>query len=211
MRHAARLILMCLLAAVCGCASQPPLGTPIDDTTRQTALLQAYRRPAVPQAVFRTVIRWGGRELSLTEVVQPAPQGGLSVAGVTDIGSTLYAAQIDAEGKGHVVTNALPFSNQWLLDGLVTELLVPWNGPNGTCRLYQSPDGTWTLNQSAGRDIRVFLFDEGGRWHEFRRFSGSHLCSRAWLEWDEGLVPKTVRVDNPDKHYRVVRERVEAR
>jgi hypothetical protein len=208
-RHAARLILICLLAGVCGCASQPPLGTPSEDAARQAALLQACRRPEVPKAVFRTLIRWGGRELSLTEVVEPSAQGGFSVAGVTDIGSTLYAARIDPEGKGHIVSNALPFSNRWLLDGLVTELLMPWNGPDETCRLYRSPDETWTLIRSAGRDIRMFLFDEAGRWQEFRRFSGSHLCTRATLEWDEGPLPKTVRIDNPDKHYHVVRERVE--
>jgi len=202
---------MCLLVAGCGCASQPPLGAPIEDAARWATLVQAYRRPEVPRAVFRTVIRWGSREISLTEVVQPAPQGGLSVAGVTDIGSTLYAARIDPEGQGHVVTNALPFSNRWLLDGLVAELLVPWNGPDETCRLYQSPDGTWTLVRALGRDIRMFLFDESGNWHGFRRFSGSHLCSRASLEWDDEPVPKTMRVDNPDKHYRVVRERVDGR
>ncbi len=138
MRSDAWLILMALFLGGSGCAYQQSFGEPIDDVARRAALLQAYPRPNVSQAVFRTLIRWGKREVSLTEVVKASPDGGLSVAGITDIGSTLYAAQIDPNGRGHIINKSIPFSNRWLLDGLIAELLIPWNGPNENLPIAQT-------------------------------------------------------------------------
>jgi hypothetical protein len=77
----------------------------------------------------------------LTEIVKIPPDGGFSVAGVTDIGSTLYAVRVDPNATGRVIRKSLPFSDRWLLDGLVAELLVPWNGPTEACRLFRQSDG----------------------------------------------------------------------
>jgi hypothetical protein len=154
------------------------------------------------------VLRSGGREISLAEVVKKSPEGGFAVAGVTDIGNTLYAVQIDLDGKGRVISKSLPFSDRWLLDHLVTELLIPWNGPPETSEVYRLPDGGWALIHEENRLIHVFVFDETGNWTEFRRLAGGRLQSRTSLEWDEGSTPKVMRVDNRDKRYRVVRERV---
>ena len=208
MRSDAWLILMALFLGGSGCAYQQSFGEPIDDVARRAALLQAYPRPNVSQAVFRTLIRWGKREVSLTEVVKTSPDGGLSVAGVTDIGSTLYAAQIDPNGRGHIINKSLPFSNRWLLDGLIAELLIPWNGPNETCRLHRQADNTWAFVCQEQRITRVFIFDGAGSWQQFHRVKGSRLLSRAFLEWDGQPIPKIMRVDNTAEHYQVVRERV---
>lgn len=197
--------------AITGCAGRPSLGVPINDASRRTALLQAYHRPDVPKAVFRTLIRWGGREISLTEIVRVAPEGGAAVAGITDISSTLYAAQIGPDGRGRVISNALPFSDRWLLDGLVAELLIPWDGPNEACQLYKQPDDAWALACQEGCITRLFIFDGDGNWQQFSRLSGSRLLSRTSLQWDGQPVPRTMRVDNPGKHYHVVRERVSVR
>ncbi|MBN1506024.1 MAG: hypothetical protein JW955_04215 [Sedimentisphaerales bacterium] len=208
MRCVIWIILSGAFAAASGCASYQSLGEPIDDASRRTALLQACPRPDVSEAIFRTLIRWGGREISLTEVVKAVPDGGAAVAGITDIGSTLYAAQIGPDGRGHVISNSLPFSDQWLLDGLVAELLVPWYGPNEACQLYRQPGNAWALACREGRITRLFTFDETGNWRQFCRLSGSRLLSRISIEWDGRSIPGIMRVDNPGKHYRVVRERV---
>ena len=208
MRRVVWFILSGVFVAVSGCASHQSLGEPIDDASRRTALLQTYHRPDVPKAVFRTLIRRGGREIALTEVVRAAPQGGVAVAGLTDIGSTLYAAQVGPDGRGRVISNSLPFSDQWLLDGLVAELLVPWYGPNEACNLYRQGNDTWALACEEDGITRVFLCDGAGNWQQFCRLSGSRLLSRTFLEWDGQPVPKIMRVDNPAKHYHAVRERV---
>jgi len=199
---------MALFLGGSGCAYQQSFGEPIDDVARRAALLQAYPRPNVSQAVFRTLIRWGKREVSLTEVVKTSPDGGLSVAGVTDISSTLYAAQIDPNGRGHIINKSIPFSNRWLLDGLIAELLIPWNGPNETCRLHRQADNTWAFVCQEQRIARVFIFDGAGSWQQFHRVKGSRLLSRAFLEWDGQPIPKIMRVDNTAERYQVVRERV---
>jgi hypothetical protein len=183
----------------------------VNDACRRAALLQACRRPLVTEAVFRTLLRWPGREISFTEVVKVPPEGGFLAAGITDIGSTLYTVQVAANGASRVLSKSLPFSDQWLLDGLVAELLIPWNGPHEGCQLYRQPDGTWALACQAGDDMHVFSFDAGGRWQEVRRFSGGRLQCRASLEWDAEPVPKVIRVHNPGNHLRTVRERVSTR
>ena len=191
-----------------GCASHPSLGEPVNDAARQAALLQACRRPHVTEAVFRTLIRWPGREISLTEIVKVPPEGGFRAAGITDIGSTLYAVQVAPNGESRVLSKSLPFSDRWLLDGLVAELLIPWNRPREASQLYRQSDGTWALAHQAGDDIHIFLFDAGGNWQGVRRLSGGHLRYRAFLEWDGEPIPKVTRVDNPGNHHRTVRERV---
>ncbi len=191
-----------------GCASRLALGEPVNDAPRRAALLQACRRPAVTEAVFRTLIRWPGREISLTEIVKAPPEGGFVAAGITDIGSTLYTVQIAPNGDGRVLSKSLPFSDRWLLDGLVAELLIPWKGPDETCQLYKPSDETWSLIRRIGDDLHLFVFDAGGNWQEFRGLWGGRLRCRAVLEWDAEPIPKVIRVDNPGNHYRAVRERV---
>ncbi len=184
--------------------------------------------------MFRTLIRWPGREISLTEIVKVTPEGGFRAAGITDIGSTLYAVQVAPNGASCVLAKSLPFSDRWLLDGLVAELLIPWDGPHEAGQgarvpsrilprlgappnasdhvwdpqLYRQSDGRWTLAHHVGDDTHLFIFEAGGEWRELRRFSGGHLRYRASLEWDEEPIPKIIRVDNPGNHYRTVRERV---
>ncbi len=154
------------------------------------------------------MIRLGGREISLAEVVKISAEGGFAVAGVTDIGNTLYAVQIDPAGKGRVISKSLPFSDRWLLDHLVRELLIPWNGPQETSELYRLPDESWALVHEENRLTCMFVFDRMGNWTEFRRLAGGRLHSRVSLEWDGESIPNVMRVDNRDRHYRVVRERV---
>lgn len=208
MRPAIWSILIGLLVGASGCLCPQSLGEPVDDTARRAALLASYRPPEAKRVVYRTVLRSGGREISLAEVVKVFPEGGVSVAGVTDIGNTLYAVQIDPDGKGRVVSKSLPFSDRWLLDHLVKELLIPWNGPQETSELYRLPDESWALIHEENRLTCMFVFDEMGNWTEFRRLAGGRLRTRISLEWDEGSTPNVMRVDNRDKHYRVVRERV---
>lgn len=200
---------MGLLFVVSGCALRQSLGEPIDDPARRTALLGTYRRPEVAEAVFRTLIRWGGREISLTEIVKPSPDGSLSVAGITDIGSTLYAAQIDPDSHGQILSKSLPFSDRWLLEGLIAELLIPWNGPPETSQLYERSDGTWAMACKKRRATHLFIFNEAGTWQYFHRLTGSRVLSRAVLEWDGDPVPRIMRIDNPGRHYHAIRERVE--
>jgi hypothetical protein len=203
-------ILIGLLFGALGCASHPSLGVPVDDAARHAALLQACPRPHVSEAVYRTLICWPGREVSLTEVVKLSADGGFSVAGVTDIGSTLYAVQVAPNGPGRVLSKVLPFSDRWLLDGPVAELLLPWNGPDQACRLFRQGK-FWTLVREVGSETEVFTFDAEGRWQGFRYFSGGHPRCQAVLEWDAQPLPKRMQVDNPRHHYHVIRERVSLR
>jgi hypothetical protein len=210
-KRAAWFILVGLLAGASGCASRQSLGDPIDNAVRRSALLGAYPRPDVSKAVFRTLIRWGKREISLTEIVKPSPEGGLSVVGITDIGSTLYAAKIAPDGHGQVLSKSLPFSNRWLLEELVADLIVPWNGPSETAQLYRQPDGNWALVCNEQRTTRVFVFNAAGTWQRFDRLKGSRLLSRTVLEWDEAPLPKIMRTDDRAEHYHVIRERIAGR
>ena len=208
MRGVAWFILVGLLAGASGCASRQSLGEPVDNALQRAALLRIYQRPDVSKAVFRTLIRWGEREISLTEVVKPSPEGNLSVVGVTDIGSTLYAALIAPDNHGQVLSKSLPFSDRWLLEGLIADLLIPWNGPPESAQLYRQPDGNWALVCKERRTTRVFVFDAAGTWQRFDRRKGSRLLSRVIMEWDEAPLPRIIRIDNRAGHYHVIRERV---
>jgi len=193
---------------VLGCACPPSLGPAVDDPAQRALLLQAFRRPDASRAVFQTVVRWPGKELSLTEIVKRHPDEGYSVVGVSDVGSTLYAARIAADGQGEVVSKSLPFSDRWLLDGFVAELLIPWTGPAESSELHRLSDGTAVLVQEEGRLRHICLFDASGQWVGVRRLSGCRLRCEVALEWGEGALPTTMRVENAQKHYRAIRENV---
>ncbi len=205
-----RLICSILLLGlmVLGCASPLSLGPAVEDPARKASLLQRCRPPDVSQAVFRTVVRWPGRELSLTEIVKPQPDAGYSIVGVSDVGSTLYAVRVSPDGQGEVISKTLPFSDRWLLDGFVAELLVPWVCPDQSSELHELPDGTTALVQKKGSVQRVYLFDASGQWIGFERRSAGRLRCRVSLEWGEQALPMTMRVENPQKHYQAVRENV---
>jgi hypothetical protein len=208
-KSASRTILICLLSGLSGCATYQSMGEPVDDPAQRAALLQGYRKPDVSKVVFRTVIRWPGRELSLVEVVKPTEQGGMSIVGMTDISTTLFAVQVDPNGEGRVVTKNLPLSNEWLLDNLIADLLIPWQGPSPACQLRRLEDKTWTLVRQGQRTTDMFIFDEMGQWRQSRRLQGRRLLAQMSFEWDGNAVPKIVRIDNRSAYYEGVRERVE--
>ncbi len=208
MTHTVRAILIFLLTGICGCRCHQPVGQLLDDPDRRAGLLRAYERPNARKVVFRSLVQWPGREVSLVEVVKVFPEGGFAIAGITDVGSTLYAVRIDSGGKASVVSKSLPFSDKWLLEGLVAELLVPWRGPGQDDGLYRLDGGALAFIRQQDHAALVFVFDEGGQWRQFRRFSSCRLRSRTLLEWDRGSVPAVMRTDNLDNRYHVVRERV---
>jgi hypothetical protein len=193
---------------VAGCAGPRALGPAVDDPGRRASLLKACERPAATRGVFQTVVRWPGRELSLTEIVKRHPDGGYSVAGVSDVGSTLYAARVTDDGRGEIVSKSLPFSDRWLLEGFVAELLVPWSRPDETSQLHETADGTFALVQNEERLRHVYLFDASGQWVAYRRLAGSRQRYEVSLEWSAGPLPTTMRVENNQRHYRAVRENV---
>ena len=197
-----------MLTGVSGCMCRQNFGEPSDDLSRRAALLNGSKYPDANEVTFRTIIHWGGREISLVEVVKVFQEGGFSVAAVTDIGTTLYSARIDKGGKGRIISNALPVSARWLLENLITELLIPWNGPGVTCRLYRLPEEKWAMVDHADNAAKIFIFNDAGKWLEFRRTSGCRVRCRASFEWGQRRVPKVIRVDNLDKHYKVVRESI---
>lgn len=184
------------------------LGEPSDDLSRRATLLSESKSPDANEVTFRTIIHWGSREISLVEVVKVFPEGGFSIAAVSDIGTTLYSARIDKDGKGHIISNALPVSARWLLENLITELLIPWNGPGNTCRLYRLPEEKWAMVGEVDNTAKIFIFDDAGKWLEFQRTAGCRLRCKMLFEWDQRRVPKVIRVENFDKHYHVVRESI---
>lgn len=208
MKIAAITILLSLLTGLSGCRCRQNFGEPSTNLSRREALLHSYKSPEASEVTFQTLMHWDGREISLVEVVKVFPQGGFSIAGVSDIGKTLYSAQIGREGKGRIISNTLPVSDQWLIENLITELLIPWNGPDETYRLYQLPEGRWAMVNGAEDDSKVFIFDKEGKWLEYRRILNCRLKCRELFEWAERGVPKIIRVDNFEKNYRIVRESI---
>jgi hypothetical protein len=154
------------------------------------------------------VVHWSGRALSLTEIVKRHSDGGYSVVGIADVGKTLYAARVAADYSGEIISKSLPFSDRWLLEGFVSELLVPWTAPDGTSDLHELADGTYALVQNDDRLRHVYLFDDSGQWVEYWLFLGARMRFKVSMEWGEGTVPTTMRIENSQGHYRVVREKV---
>jgi len=200
---------VCVLL-LCGCMSFKPPGHLISDPAQQSRVLGFYQYPQVHMVLFRSVIRWGKREVPLTEVVKVLPEGGYSVAGITDIGSTLYAVRIAAQGPAKVLRKALPFSDAWLTRNLVAELMVPWTAPPASGQLYRLPDGACAWTHTSDHTTVMYTFSAAGQWRTFRRFSGNRVRCVVELEWDGQSVPSVMRVRNFGKHYQVVRERIAA-
>jgi hypothetical protein len=201
-------ILLSLFIGLSGCRCGQNFGELSTNLTRRETILNSYKSPEASEVTFQSLIHWGGHEIFLIEVVKVLPQGGFSVAGVSDIGKTLYSAQIEREGKGRIISNALPVSERWLMENLITELLIPWNGPDETYQLYQISEGRWAMVNGAEDDSKVFIFDKEGKWLEYRRILNCRLKCRESVEWAEKGVPKVIRVDNFEKNYNIVRESI---
>jgi hypothetical protein len=196
------------LIGLSGCAKPVSLGRLIHDPAHQAALTLRTHGVEVSKGVFRTVIYWGPRQMAFIEVVKKHAQGGLSIAAITDLGTTLYAVQIDPNGVSRVIRKSLPFSDQWLLDGLVAELLILWQRPPQPSHLRQLDPDHRALVHQEGRRTVMYVFDRADQWIEYQRLWRQRSHCRISLEWDNDPLPKVMRVHNPKKHYRVVRERV---
>jgi len=208
LRNCLRPFLLAGLIGLSGCAKPVSLGRLIHDPARQAVLMRKTHGADVSEGIFRTVISWGPRQMAFVEVVKNHAQGGLSVAAVTDLGTTLYAVQIDPNGASRVIRKSLPFSDQWLLDGLVAELLILWQRPPQPSHLHQLDLDHRALVHQAGHHTVMYVFDRDDQWIEYQRLWRQRCHSRISLEWDTDPLPKVMRVRNARKHYRVVRERV---
>jgi hypothetical protein len=194
---------LCLLA---GCA-QVPLGVPIDNPQLHQQLRGQIRVPDVNQVVFQTVVRWPGREVSLVEIVKEEPAGTLSVAGLSDIGNTVYTVRFNEAGDAEVLKNQLPLSNTWLVEGLVADLLVPWQHPFAFAELRRLDSGAWMLLQESETGQELFVFDEDRQWEQYGRLRGKRVLSQTVLYWDGETVPHKTTTENKRYHFRTVRER----
>ncbi len=198
------------LIGLSGCAQPVSMGRQIHDTAQQAALRLGIHSAEAPEGTFRTLVCWGSRQMSFVEIVKKHAEGGLSVAAVTDLGNTLYAIQVDPNGEASVIRKSLPFSDQWLLDGLVAELLILWHRPPENSHLHQLNPEHQALVFQEGRSAQMYVFDRVGRWIEYQRLWRRRPQCRVSLEWDNdsNSLPRLMRVNNSRKHYRVVRERM---
>lgn len=196
------------LAILSGCLGHTSPGAVVRDPVLKAELVQRIRQVHVTNAVFHTLIQWPGREVSLVEIVKVLDGGGLSVAGLTDMGNTLYAVHIPAQGRAEVLTRHLPLSEAWLVEGLMAGLLIPWRVPDDSAQVRQQPDGTWALSREQGRTTLSYLLDEAGQWHTVDCFSGSRRVSRTRVEWDGRGVPVKMETQDVRYHFVAVRERV---
>ncbi len=199
---------MVALIGLSGCARPVSLGRLIHDPAQQAQLRLGVNSTELSEGMFRTLISWGPRQMAFVELVKKNAQGGLSVAALTDVGSTLYAVQIDPNGATRVIRKSLPFSDQWLLDGLVAELLILWQRPPANSHLHQLNPDQRALVLQEGQGTKLYVFDRSDRWVEYQRLWRRRSQCHISLEWDSDPLPKLMRVHNSKKHYRVLRERL---
>jgi len=118
-----------------------------------------------------------------------------------DIGSTLYAAQVGRTVAG-VISNSLPFSDQWLLDGLVAELLVPGMDPTDLPTAQTTRQClVLACKRAASHVSSSSMRLETGSSSTDSQVS---LLSRTFLDWD-GEPSKDHARDNSGKNYHAVR------
>ncbi len=189
-----------------GCASVP-LGEVVEDPAQKARLLDAFPEPEVSKVVYHTVLHWPGRELSLVEVVKAQESGVLAVAGLTEMGNTLFTARAHRDGDVEILQNNLPLSDSWLISGPVAELLLPWRGPAARAVLRRVDDGTWRLWQEETAGDRLYVLGQDGAWEGVMLLSGSRLRSRSTFEWDGQPIPLRTHTTHHKHHYRSVRER----
>lgn len=189
-----------------GCASVP-LGEVVEDPAQKAHLLETFPEPQVSKVVYHTVLHWPGRELSLVEVVKAKDAGVLAVAGLTEMGNTLYTARAHRDGDVEILQNNLPLSDGWLTSGPVAELLLPWRGPTASSVLRRADDGTWRLWQEETAGDRLYTLGQDGTWEGVLLLSGTRLRSRSTFEWDDQPIPLRTHTTHHKHHYRSVRER----
>ena len=197
---------MIVLSCLGGCA-QIPLGQAINHPEQKERLLDQSHPPHVTQVVFHTVLQWPGRALSLTEIVKVEDTGVMSVVGLSDMGQTLYAIRLPGHNEAELLKKNLPFSDSWLLEGLVPGLVTPWQRPLAHAELGRLADGSWRLLQDSPGGRTMFVFDMEGRRSQVLMLSGKRLVSRTTMEWDRQAVPLRMITENKRHHYRAIRER----
>jgi hypothetical protein len=189
-----------------GCAGVP-LGEVVEDPARKARLLDTFPDPNVSKVIYHTVLHWPGRELSLVEVVKAEASGSLAVAGLTEMGNTLYTARADRAGDVKILQNNLPLSDGWLTNGPVAELMLPWRRPTADAVLRRAGDGSWRLWQEDPAGDRLYILGPEHAWNEVQLLSGRRLRSRTTLEWDTESVPLRLRTTHHRHHYQALRER----
>jgi len=206
MRGRAFFLLSVFGAFFSGCAAVP-LGEVVEDPVRKVRLLDTFPDPNVSKVIYHTVLHWPGRELSLVEVVKAEASGSLAVAGLTEMGNTLYTARADRNGEVKILQNNLPLSDGWLTSGPVAELMLPWRGPTTEALLRRAADGSWRLWQEDPSGDRLYILGPEHSWDEVQLLSGRKLRSRTTFEWDAESVPLRLRTTHHKHHYKALRER----
>ena len=149
-----------------------------------------------------------GRALSLTEIVKRHSDGGYSVVGIADVGKTLYAARVAADYS--VRSSASHCHSRiggcWRVSCRNCSFPGPRRMGRAICMSW--PTGLTLLCRTmTGSDMSISLTTLGNGWNT-GFFWGRECGSR--FRWSGGRVlsPTTMRIENSQGHYRVVREKV---
>lgn len=102
-----------------------------------------------------------------------------------------------------ILQNNLPLSDDWLIQGPLAEVLLPWTPPGDGAELRRGEDGAWRLLD----DDRLYILGPDEVWAEVWQLSDGRVRSRSEMEWDTEALPRRMRTTHRRHHYRSVRER----
>ncbi|MCK5803323.1 MAG: hypothetical protein KAI66_10845 [Lentisphaeria bacterium] len=183
---------LALLLAGSGCAWRTVAlqWTVLDNAGLHRRLMDNLNPPERFQATYRSLISFGKRRFSITEVITCDTAGVVTLRGVGDMGGVLYAAEVGGDGTLVVKTLRLPMPKRVFRDIMARDVLRLWLTPlSDPSRLVRLPDRTKALVFERGRYWELYLFDGADRWSGYRLLKGGTMRAECRVRWDGRAMP----------------------
>lgn len=138
---------VCLCALLCvaaGCRGARVDLIPLN----ATEVVHIAHQTTIPadSAAWRVMMRRGKRDIVFTVLTETHKNDGLRVAGLSDLGNTLFLADIAPDGHVTVLSNKTGVSGKRLENSFVRDAIVPF--------VYISPENAHAYKTEDGRIVR---------------------------------------------------------
>ncbi|HDP33650.1 MAG TPA: hypothetical protein ENN29_00910 [Candidatus Hydrogenedentes bacterium] len=175
--HAALAVLAALSAG--GCLGKRVDLRPVSPAQEVFIPLQCQAEP--PDAVtWRVLLQRGKRESVFTVLVEQHYDGELRVAGISDLGTTLFLGVAHNNGNMTVHANKTGMSDRRLSQTVLLDATIPFLIPPEHAACHMLDDGRLALvARPAPRRSHIFVYDPDGRLVEFWRLRRKRLVHSA--------------------------------
>lgn len=191
------------MALFCGCRSLPDIELGTCKNLDYNSFTKNFQFDIPNPLKYRYTLRWRNRTLIVNGLNQVNKEGGVNIAGFTNIGITLYSARWQ-DGQFEILKNNIHMPDNFLKKSILHDVLLlnhPLSAESDCIRQDISDGSLWleTNHELGGGTGYFVLRNEQPAWGGIRK---GKICFMAIVTRKKKNTPELIKIENFNENYK---------